>query len=57
MLLAPVVLGALAHKKHDEQLNPSQLSSTVHDAKQSARQDASRQSPGIGGLLGDSFGG
>jgi len=57
LLLAPVVLGVLAHKKHEEQLNATQLSSTLQDAKQSARQQASRHSPKLGGLLGEIFGG
>lgn len=56
-LLAPIVLGVLAHKKHEEKLNASQLSSHLQEAKQSAQQQAARQTPGLGGLLGDVFGG
>lgn len=56
-LLAPVVLGVLAHKKHEEGMDTGQLSSTLQHARQSAHEQARQHAPNAGDLLGEIFGG
>lgn len=59
MMLSPIVLGVMARKHfggQQQQANPSQINDVLRQEAQSAQQQVQRQSPHIGGILGQIFG-
>jgi hypothetical protein len=58
MMLSPIVLGMLArqHFGGQQQADPAQINNTLQQEAQSAQQQVQRQSPHIGGILGQIFG-
>lgn len=58
MMLAPVVLSVLARKQfgNQQQTTPTQISDTLQQEAQTAQQQAQRDQPHLGGLLGQIFG-
>lgn len=51
-VLAPVVLGAIALKKHQDGLSPADVPGSLQQAHQEAQQQVQQQSPRMGGILG-----
>ena len=59
MMLSPIVLGMMARKHfgdQQQQANPAQINDALQQEAQAAQQQAQRQSPHIGGILGQIFG-
>jgi hypothetical protein len=52
MILAPIVMGVLARRKQQQGLTPTQLGTELRQNQQQVQQQ-----PGLGGLLGQIFGG
>ena len=59
MILAPIVMGVLArkHAQAQQQGNPQPVGAVLQNEAQHAQQQAQRQAPHLGGLLGQIFGG
>lgn len=59
MMLSPIVLSVLARKHfaNQPQTNPTQISDALQQEAQTAQQQAQRDQPHLGGLLGQIFGG
>jgi hypothetical protein len=55
-VLAPVVLGAIALKKHRDGLAPTDVAGSLQEAHEDARTQAQQKSPGLGGVLGSVMG-
>ncbi|HZF72669.1 MAG TPA: DUF937 domain-containing protein [Gemmatimonadaceae bacterium] len=55
-VLAPVVLGAIAIKKHQDGLAPTEVSGELQQAHQDAKTQVQQQSPRMGGILGSVMG-
>ena len=55
LMLAPIVVGVLAHKHAQAQSSPAQVSDELKRESQSAQQQAQSQAPHLGGLLGKIF--
>lgn len=58
MMLSPIVLGMLARKHFggEQQVGATQVNNTLQQEAQAAQQEAQRQSPHVGGILGQIFG-
>jgi hypothetical protein len=56
VMLAPIVMGALAHHLREQHMQPTQLASVLQQEAQIARLQAQAQLPRMGGLLGSWFG-
>lgn len=58
MMLSPIVLGVLARKHfgNEQQPAPTQVSDTLQQEAANAQVQAQRQTPQIGGILGQIFG-
>lgn len=58
MMLSPIVLSVLARKHfaNQQQTNPTQISDALQQEAQNAQQQAQRNQPHLGGLLGQIFG-
>jgi hypothetical protein len=54
--LAPMVLGAIALKKRQGQLNPDQVPGSLQQAQQQAQTHAQNNAPTMGGILGSVMG-
>jgi len=55
-VLAPVVLGAIALKKHQDGLTPNEVPGSLQQAHQDAKTQVQQQSPRMGGILGSVMG-
>ena len=55
LMLAPIVMGVLAHKQAASQSNPAQVTDELKRESQAAQQQARSQAPHLGGLLGQIF--
>lgn len=58
MMLSPIVLGMLARKHFgaEQQTSTTQINTTLQQEAQAAQQQVQRQSPHVGGILGQIFG-
>lgn len=58
MMLSPIVLGVLARKHfgNEQQAAPTQVSDTLQQEAANAEQQVQRQTPQVGGILGQIFG-
>jgi hypothetical protein len=54
--VAPIVLGAIALKKHQDGLAPADIAGTLQQAQQKAQQQAQTTAPRMGGILGSVMG-
>jgi hypothetical protein len=54
--VAPIVLGAIALKKHQDGLAPGDIAGTLQQAQQKAQQQAQTTAPRMGGILGTVMG-
>jgi len=52
MILVPIVLAAIAHHKRQSNLTPAQVSPSLQEDARQAQQNAERQQPHLGGILG-----
>jgi hypothetical protein len=55
LMLAPIVMGVLARRHAAAQTNPAQVSEDLKRESQTAQQQAQKESPHLGGLLGKIF--